>query len=226
MRKTRAFPAGFVLAVVLALQACGGGGGGGSGESGAGAAAAPPQDAGNDGGIDIGAGPDPDNGAAPDLEPEPEPQADSTAADITCGLPDFKTEALRLVNARRAAGASCRSNGNFPPAPPLRWQTQLAEAAYGHSRDMATRDYFSHTSQDGRSLSQRVSAVGYGWSALGENIAAGYGSVQAVVDGWMASDGHCANLMRSSYTEMALACARDEGSTYRLYWTQVLARPN
>ncbi|MBA2723645.1 MAG: CAP domain-containing protein [Methylibium sp.] len=143
---------------------------------------------------------------------------------MTCGLPDFQAEALRLVNARRAAGASCGGR-SFPAAPALRWQAQLAQAAYGHSLDMATQNYFSHTSLDGRSLSDRVGAAGYVWSGVGENIAAGYGSVQAVVDGWMESSGHCANLMNRNYTEMALACARDNGSVYRIYWTQVLARP-
>ena len=56
---------------------------------------------------------------------------------------------------------------------------------------MATQNYFSHTSADGRTLADRINATGYAWSALGENIAAGYPSVNAVVDGWMASDGHC-----------------------------------
>lgn len=132
---------------------------------------------------------------------------------------------LSLVNAHRAAGASCGARGSFPSVPALAWESRLAQAAYDHSLDMATQNYFSHTSQDGRTLGQRVTATGYGWQAIGENIAAGYGRTQTVVDGWMASDGHCANLMSSSYTQMGLGCARDAGSTYGIYWTQVLARP-
>lgn len=167
--------------------------------------------------------------ATPATPTAPEAPADGGTApagtDIGCGQTDFQAEALRLVNARRAAGATCGGRGSFAPAPALVWQSQLAEAAYGHSADMAARDYFSHTGQDGRSPGQRVTAAGYAWSAVGENIAAGYGSTQAVVDGWMASDGHCANLMSSSYTQMALACARDADSQYGRYWTQVLARP-
>lgn len=132
---------------------------------------------------------------------------------------------LRLVNARRAAGASCGARGNFAATTALTWNTPLADAAYGHSRDMATLNYFSHTSADGRTLGTRVTASGYAWSSVGENIAAGYSSVQSVVDGWMASDGHCANLMGASFVHVGMACARQTGSTYGSYWTMDLARP-
>lgn len=238
MKHAHPLPAGLILATVLALQACGGGGGGDGGDTAgasAGAAAGPAQDSGEDpvsgsdndaqtSSADEGAGSDGvDTGSG-------SPQAGAAGAaapvELTCGLPDFQAEALRLVNARRAAGASCGSRGSFPAAPALRWQAQLAEAAYGHSLDMATQNYFSHTSLDGQTLGDRVAATDYGgFSALGENIAAGYPSVEAVVQGWMDSPGHCANLMSRSYTEMALACARDSGSVYGIYWTQVLAKP-
>jgi uncharacterized protein YkwD len=149
----------------------------------------------------------------------------STGADVTCGLANFDADALRLINQHRAAGASCGSRGSFAPASALSAQGQLTSAAYGHSRDMADNNYFSHTSLDGRTLGARVSAAGYSWSSVGENIAAGYGSVQTVVDGWMASDGHCANLMNPAFTQYGLACARNDASTYGLYWTLNLARP-
>jgi uncharacterized protein YkwD len=132
---------------------------------------------------------------------------------------------LRLVNQYRAAGATCGSRGSFAPAAALTRQAQLASAAYGHSRDMADNNYFSHTSLDGRSLSDRINATGYAWSTIGENIAAGHGSVQAVVNAWMGSEGHCANLMNPNFTQFGLACARNDASTYRIYWTQNLARP-
>lgn len=149
----------------------------------------------------------------------------STGADVTCGLANFDADALRLINQYRAAGASCGSRGSFAPASALSAQAQLTSAAHGHSRDMADNNYFSHTSLDGRTPGTRVTAAGYSWSSVGENIAAGYGSVQAVVDGWMASDGHCANLMNPGFTQYGLACARNDASTYRLYWTLNLARP-
>ena len=145
--------------------------------------------------------------------------------DTTCGFATFREDALRLVNARRAAGASCGDEGSFAPAAPLGWHTRLELAAYGHSADMAANDYFSHTGLDGRSPADRVTAAGYDWRAIGENIAAGYPDVAAVVDGWMASPGHCANLMNPGFRDMGLACAARAGSRYGLYYTLELATP-
>ncbi len=153
------------------------------------------------------------------------PSGGAPAADITCGLANFEADALRIVNQRRAAGASCGSRGSFAPAAALAHHDKLAAAAYGHSRDMADNDYFSHDSQDGRTMRDRIDATGYAWSTIGENIAAGYGTVQVVVDAWMSSDGHCANLMNPRFTEFGLACARNEASEHKIYWTQNLGRP-
>ena len=84
---------------------------------------------------------------------------------------------------------------------------------------MAANNYFSHTSRDGRSMVDRVNATGYGWLTLGENIAAGYPTVDSVIDGWMASDGHCANMMNPNFREVGLACVANPASTYKTYWT-------
>lgn len=146
-------------------------------------------------------------------------------ADITCGLAGFEADALRLINERRAAGAICGARGSYAAAPTLAAQAQLTSAAYAHSRDMADQNYFSHTSLDGRTPGARVSAAGYAWSSVGENIAAGYSTVQQTMDAWMASDGHCANLMNPGFTRFGLACARNSASTYGTYWTLDLARP-
>lgn len=155
--------------------------------------------------------------------PAPAP-APSSSAD--CGLSNFSADALRLINEFRAAPRSCGSAGSFAAAAPLAWNDQLAQAAAGHSTDMAIRNYFSHTSLDGRTMADRINATGYLWLAIGENIAAGYASVPSVVAAWQASPGHCANLMNPSYTQMGLACApRASGSTYSHYWTLDLGKP-
>jgi uncharacterized protein YkwD len=60
---------------------------------------------------------------------------------------------------------------------------------------------------------------------VGENIAAGYASVNAVVDGWMASDGHCANVMGANFRDVGVACVAASGSRYGSYWTMNLGRP-
>ncbi len=130
------------------------------------------------------------------------------------------------MNQVRAAGANCGSKGVFAPAAALTWNPKLTDAASAHSIDMAAKNYFSHTSADGRTLGDRVNATGYAWGGLGENIAAGYVGINSVMDGWVASDGHCENLMNPSLTEVGLACAPGvSGSSYSTYWTMDLGKP-
>ena len=131
---------------------------------------------------------------------------------------------LDAVNAARATARYCGAD-YYPAVAPLAWNAQLAQAAAGHSRDMADNNYFSHTSLDGRTAAQRVTAAGYAYSYLGENIAAGYGGIDAVMSGWLASAGHCANIMNSHYQELGAACASNASSTYGDYWTQDFGAP-
>jgi len=91
---------------------------------------------------------------------------------------------------------------------------------------MVAKNYFSHTSLDGRSPFDRISATGYQWWSVGENISANPASVNAVIDAWMASPGHCANIMNPNFRDAGLACvAGGSSNTYRLYWTLDLAQP-
>ena len=162
---------------------------------------------------------------APPAAAAPSPAA-ATAS--TCSLPNFAASALARINQYRAAGANCRTDGVFAPASALAWNNKLTQAADGHSQDMAVQNYFSHISADGRTFDARITAAGYVWSRVGENIAAGYASVDEVVDGWMASDGHCANIMEPRFTEVGLACVpRPPGTTtnFSNYWTMDLALP-
>jgi uncharacterized protein YkwD len=141
-------------------------------------------------------------------------------------LPDFVASTLARVNQLRAAGASCGTRGSFAPAGPLTWSTLLAQASAAHSQDMVTYNFFSHTGSNGSTLSARVDATGYAWSALGENIAAGYSTVNIVMDGWMGSDGHCANIMNPNFTQIGMACLQGtSANAYPSYWTMDLARP-
>lgn len=101
-----------------------------------------------------------------------------------------------------------------------------ASAALVHSDDMVARDFFSHTGSDGRDAGDRATAAGYVWSSWGENIAAGYGSAAAVMAGWMASPGHCANIMAPSFQHVGVACVKGSaGNRYGNYWTMVLGKP-
>jgi uncharacterized protein YkwD len=190
-----------LAAVLLSalLAACGGGGGGG-GDDDRNEGQAPQALAGNDGG--------------------------SPAAAYDCGLPGFQAELLQRVNSLRASGAVCGARGSFAPAAALAWNDVLTQAALGHAADMAAHDHFSHTSLDGSTLAQRVSRAGYAWSLVAENIAAGQPSVQSVMASWIASDGHCANLMNPGLHDIGLACVPGSaGARYGTYWTMNLAAP-
>ena len=138
--------------------------------------------------------------------------------------PSFEQQVLTVVNSKRATGASCGSQ-SFPPVPALMWNQSLANAARGHSIDMADKNYFSHTSLDGRTFVQRIVSAGYyPYRALGENIAAGYNTPSSVVSRWMTSPGHCVNIMSSNFRELGVGYAYNSLSTYDHYWTQNFGR--
>lgn len=128
-------------------------------------------------------------------------------------------EAVAKLNAARAVGRQCGTTW-YPAAPPVVWNEALAQAASAHSQDMATNNYFSHTSLDGRTPGTRITAAGYNWSAYGENIAAGQSTMDVALAGWLASPGHCSNLMNARYKDYGLGCAYKSTSRYRTYWTQ------
>ncbi|HUR84449.1 MAG TPA: CAP domain-containing protein [Solirubrobacteraceae bacterium] len=77
---------------------------------------------------------------------------------------------------------------------PFRRDARLDAAARLHSEDMAGRDYFAHDTPEGLTPQDRAGAQGY-TDGVGENIAAGYRNARAVVLGWMASAGHCRNIL-------------------------------
>ena len=198
------------LLFVVSLSGCGGGG---SDDAAAAAPTAPAP-------APAPATPSP----APAPTPSPAP-APTPASASTCNIANFSATALARINQLRAAGADCRTGGQFAPAGALAWNGLLTQAAQGHTQDMVTANFFSHTGSGGSTLTSRVNATGYLWSALGENIAAGYSGIDAVMAGWMASDGHCANLMNSNFTEVGLVCINGtSANTYGNYWTMDLGK--
>ena len=138
--------------------------------------------------------------------------------------PGLAGDFIRLINTARAQARTC-GNERFPATAPIAWNDLLQEAAGAHSRDMAFNDNFSHSGTNGQNAGARIEKTGYDARTWGENIAAGYPSAGSVVEGWLDSPGHCANIMRSSFTEIGAASAERAGSTYGIYWTLVLAAP-
>lgn len=131
------------------------------------------------------------------------------------GSSAFESEVVSLINLERAnEGLPAFSN-----------QSQLTSAARTHSDDMACNNFFSHTSPTTGSPFDRINAAGYSFSWAGENIAAGYGSPAAVVDGWMNSSGHRANILSENFTQIGIGYAKWAESDYVVYWTAVFASP-
>lgn len=135
----------------------------------------------------------------------------------------FQAEVLQRVNAVRAAGAVCGA-AIYPAASALNWNSLIQQAASGHSSDMAQNNYFSHDSLNGKTFAQRLTDAGYNYSAAGENIAAGDLTVEQVVNHWLNSPGHCVNMMNPTYRDIGVACASNNSSSYRNYWTMDLGR--
>jgi uncharacterized protein YkwD len=115
-------------------------------------------------------------------------------------------EVVRLTNEARQGHCGALVN-----------DAKLHAAALGHSRDMAAKNYFSHTSQDGRSFSARITAAGFNWHAVAENIAFGQRTPAEVVKTWLDSPGHRANIMNCTYTRIGVGVAQGAKG---LYWTQ------
>lgn len=124
---------------------------------------------------------------------------------------------VTLINEQRTNGCTCGTEV-MPPVAAIVWNTQLADAAFGHSKDMFDNNYFSHTSLNGNKFTDRIRATGYEYFTAGENIAFGYNTEEQVVEAWLNSEGHCRNIMNSSFTEVGVGKANT-------YWTQVFAKP-
>ncbi|AKF03008.1 Transporter [Sandaracinus amylolyticus] len=117
---------------------------------------------------------------------------------------------LALTNAaRREAGLS-----------DLVCDEGLARAARLHSQDMCNQNYFMHDSLDGRSFVDRIDEQGVSWRTVGENIAHGYTTPEAVHTGWMNSDGHRRNILNGAFGRIGIGYVECGG---RPYWTQDFA---
>jgi uncharacterized protein YkwD len=121
---------------------------------------------------------------------------------------DLEKRVVGIVNEeRRKAGL-----------PRLTAQAQLAQAARAYSTDMATRNFFSHYSPEGSTVADRVALTGYPFAVVGENIAWGQKDARQVMNAWMNSRGHRANILSVHYTEIGVGVAADKKGN--LVWTQ------
>ncbi|WP_206308037.1 CAP domain-containing protein, partial [Streptomyces rhizosphaericola] len=137
--------------------------------------------------------------AAPAPQPPPPPAPAPPASE--------GDQVLQIVNAERAK-EGCG---------PVTSNDLLATAAQRHSADMESRAYFSHTSPDGTDPGDRITAVGYRWSTYGENIAKGQRTPADVMEAWMNSPGHRANILNCAFKEMGIGKQDSGGGPV---WTQ------
>lgn len=116
----------------------------------------------------------------------------------------IEDEVVDLVNGERAQSG----------CDPLRMDPKLAQAAQEHSSDMAERDYFDHTTPEGLTFADRIVNAGYPTPGA-ENIAVGQQDAQQVMQGWMDSDGHRANILNCDLNTIGVGLNEDG-----MYWTQ------
>lgn len=153
--------------------------------------------------------PDPDEDDLDDDDDEDEDDAVSGGG--RCG----DAEVAAVV---AAANASRREEGLST----LRCHEDLSDVAFNHSLDMVERDYFDHTSPEGKQPWDRMDDYGIeGYFTAGENIAWGYQTPADVHEGWMGSPGHRANILGQDYTHVGVGVVLDEDGAP--VWTQLFA---
>jgi uncharacterized YkwD family protein len=138
-----------------------------------------------------------------DAQKSEETQAEMTQAEAV----------LKLVNAeRKKAGVQ-----------PLTLSEKLTNIAYTKAKDMADKNYFSHQSPTYGSPFDMLKQFGVSYSYAGENIAAGQKSAEEVMNSWMNSSGHKANILNENYTQLGVGFYR--GGQYGTEWVQLFIKP-
>jgi uncharacterized protein YkwD len=122
---------------------------------------------------------------------------------------DTERQTVAEINRRRQANG-CRA---------ATLNRELSVAAKRHSKDMASKNFLSHTGSDGSSPFQRIQQAGYRYSKAGEIIAAGYTTPESVVQGWMNSPGHKAIMLDCDYQDIGIGLEFNRNTSWRYFWT-------
>ena len=139
----------------------------------------------------------------------------SAAAEAAGGVSDVAGPIVKITNAERANAG----------VPALRTNSRLMDAAQLQADQMVRLGRLEHVLSGGRypKPEDRLAAAGYQWSSYAENIAMGQTSAAGVMDSWMRSSGHRANILSPNNTEIGIGFARD--SAGRPYYVQVFGKP-
>jgi len=131
----------------------------------------------------------------------------------TNSLASYEQQVFELVNKERSARGLAT----------LKYSNDVAYVARLKSQDMIDKKYFSHTSPTYGSPFEMMEKFGLRFSAAGENIAYGQKTAAEVMNAWMNSAGHKANILSTAYTTMGVGVAKAANGT--LYWTQEFINP-
>lgn len=142
---------------------------------------------------------------------------EAETADLRSNLEKLRQEELRRVNNRRAEGRRR----------PLERHPSLDLAAQSYAEDMLRRGFYGHYSPEGQDVGDRVRAVQYVYRKVGENVASGQTSVEAVMEGWMESPDHLHNLLDPEFQDIGIgfAAGPTRGGSYGFLWVQVFGQP-
>lgn len=135
----------------------------------------------------------------------------------------FELEVVQQVNIARSTGRYC-GVVYYGPAKPLKSNRKLTYSSRKHAKSMANKDYFSHTSRNGRSPFKRIRQAGYNYRAAGENIGAGQKGARAIVQSWINSPSHCKVLMSKRYRDVGIGYAYNSSSCYKRYYVADFGR--
>ena len=143
---------------------------------------------------------------APSVPESPELPENGGSSGEADSISEYESRVAELVNEQRAKyGLS-----------PLKLSSDISAVARAKSQDMADNGYFSHTSPTYGSPFDMLKRFGISYKAAGENIAQGYSTPEAVVNGWMNSTGHRANILSENFTELGVGYVANGN-----YWTQM-----
>lgn len=138
---------------------------------------------------------------------------DKVKVPIYSDLNSIEQQVITLTNQERS------KNGLSP----LTFNWQLGRVARYKSNDMRDKNYFSHTSPTYGSPFTMIQNFGISYRAAGENIATGQQTAWSVVQGWMNSPGHRANILSTNFTQIGVGYSKS--SSGKTYWTQMFIRP-
>jgi len=150
--------------------------------------------------------------AAP-AKPAAAPTETTAAAPATGALGAYEQQVVDLVNKERAAVG----------LPALKVNVKLAQVAEKKAEDLRDRNYFDHQSPTYGSPFDMMKQFGISYIAAGENIAKGQKTPADVMNGWMNSPGHRANILNANFTEIGVGYVTDSNGT--TYWVQHFIRP-